>query len=559
MRALASVALLFCLGSSWVLAQEGTADLPEVSLIQRQQTPVQVSEQQQRDRFYQHLLTTKISLDVTDAPLEEVTKVLSRQLDMPIWIFERSLEWQGLTKEMPVTFHAKDIVAETLLRLMLGELDLTYCIESEGVIILTQEEAEKRLVTRVYPVDDLVDDVFTSNEGLKELIRDCLEPQSWSELGGPGGITIESGSLCVRQTYALQVQLERLLKCLRTVKALPGSRYSVVPQDISPLAAQAQQIREQLRTTRVTVSIQDTPLEEIVEYLGKAGKFSVQIDNRALEDVGLTSDIPVTIDAANLPLQTVLDRILEERELCRLIDGDVLVITTPIEQEGRLHVCVYPVRDLVWRGLQVTDPETRLLFRYRGGLGIHYGGFGTPNIPPLFDKELPVLPHYESLVNAIERTIEPDTWEVLGGPGSMDVFGDGDCLVISQMESVHQRIEQLLADLRAQRHSKEAQDLLQQFAAANAELITQSYSVTRPEQLKARLEATIEPESWDGKQHFIDLLEKKLVIRHRRDIQRQIYRTLMDQGEVPPLGKHFPTWKSSAGAMRGDNLPGGHF
>ncbi len=42
------------------------------------------------------------------------------------------------------------------LRLMLGDLNLTYVIDNEVLMITSQEKAEETLVTKVYPVGDLV-------------------------------------------------------------------------------------------------------------------------------------------------------------------------------------------------------------------------------------------------------------------------------------------------------------------------------------------------------------------------------------------------------------------
>jgi hypothetical protein len=54
---------------------------------------------------------------------------------------------------------------------------------------------------------------------------------------------------------------------------------------------------------------------------------------------------------------------------------------------------------------------------------------------------------FAPLIGLIEE-IEPDSWSDVGGPGSVKGFDNGACLVISQRDDVHERIDQLLVTLR---------------------------------------------------------------------------------------------------------------
>jgi general secretion pathway protein D len=51
-------------------------------------------------------------------------------------------------------------------------------------------------------------------------------------------------------------------------------------------------------------------------------------------------------------------------------------------------------------------------------------------------------------MNAIESTVEPDSWEALSGPGTMHPVHQSRSLVIRQTLPVHRKILQLLRDLR---------------------------------------------------------------------------------------------------------------
>jgi DNA-binding CsgD family transcriptional regulator len=62
----------------------------------------------------------------------------------------------GLGSDTPVTRNISGITLRSALRLMLGEMDLTYVIRDEVLMITTKTEAENMLSTKVYPVGDLV-------------------------------------------------------------------------------------------------------------------------------------------------------------------------------------------------------------------------------------------------------------------------------------------------------------------------------------------------------------------------------------------------------------------
>jgi hypothetical protein len=95
-------------------------------------------------------------MDYTETPLEEVVNLLSTEYNIPIQIDEAALEATGLDATEPVTINLHNVSLRSALRLMLKKLQLTYVIQDEVLMITTPEEAETRLVVKVYPVADLV-------------------------------------------------------------------------------------------------------------------------------------------------------------------------------------------------------------------------------------------------------------------------------------------------------------------------------------------------------------------------------------------------------------------
>ena len=96
------------------------------------------------------------SVEFVEAPLTDVVDYLKDLHNIEIQIDTKSLEDASIGPDTPVTTNLKGITLKSALRLMLGGMDLTYVIKNEVLMITTPEKAGNELVTKVYPVADLV-------------------------------------------------------------------------------------------------------------------------------------------------------------------------------------------------------------------------------------------------------------------------------------------------------------------------------------------------------------------------------------------------------------------
>ncbi|WP_158222624.1 VWA domain-containing protein, partial [Rhodopirellula sp. MGV] len=112
------------------------------------------------DNETEQMIEKRLSDDTThqfiETPLNDAIRQLSDAHDIPIVIDRRALDEIGADEEMPVSIDMKNVSLRSFLRLMLRDLDLTYLIKDEVMQITTVEAAEENLVTKVYPVGDLV-------------------------------------------------------------------------------------------------------------------------------------------------------------------------------------------------------------------------------------------------------------------------------------------------------------------------------------------------------------------------------------------------------------------
>ncbi len=76
---------------------------------------------------------------------------------------------------------------------------------------------------------------------------------------------------------------------------------------------------------------------------------------------------------------------------------------------------------------------------FGGGPGMMGGGFGGP--------QAGVRDHGEQLVELIQQTIAPSTWDINGGAGSIYYWAPGQALVIRNQGDVHGRVGGLLGQL----------------------------------------------------------------------------------------------------------------
>ena len=96
-------------------------------------------------------------VEFIETPLKEVMEFISEQHGINIQFDEAGLKEAGFGSDTPVpNVNLKGISLRSILRLILRPLKLTYVIKDEVLLITTQEAANTMLVTKVYPVADLV-------------------------------------------------------------------------------------------------------------------------------------------------------------------------------------------------------------------------------------------------------------------------------------------------------------------------------------------------------------------------------------------------------------------
>jgi hypothetical protein len=170
----------------------------------------------------------------------------------------------------------------------------------------------------------------------------------------------------------------------------------------------------------VTVDVIEVPLRETLGIISKAAGLRIEIDRKALADVGIDPMTPVVFGPYPMPARSVLKRMLVDLDLTYVVRDGIVLVTTPEEANARLRTRVYPVSDLLY------------------GLVPH----GNPTAD------------HDSLIDLITSGVAPTTWDDVGGPGACT--GYGETIVVSQTDEVHDEVERLLAALRLSRSLHQA-------------------------------------------------------------------------------------------------------
>lgn len=90
----------------------------------------------------------------------------------------------------------------------------------------------------------------------------------------------------------------------------------------------------------------DTPLVQVIDFLRSEYGLEIQLDTVGMDELGIGTDEPVSVNLRNISLRSALRLMLTPLELTTIYSNEVLLITTEEEAQSRLAVAAYPVRDI---------------------------------------------------------------------------------------------------------------------------------------------------------------------------------------------------------------------
>ncbi len=413
-------------------------------------------------------------LDLLEVELSRVAELLSRFAGVPIVIDTRQLDSVGLGTDTPITIDVNNLSVESLLHLILDDLELAYVLRDEVILITALEASEWQQSNRLYPVADLVTidgrlkgkPAALIAQDLIDVLTFTISPTSWSDVGGAGAVECIPSvwALSVSQSEQVHQQVTRWLAILRRCRQLarawkPGEPIRTIIDDRNE---RDRTIQHTLTLDGSALRFKETPLHEVVKAVGRQFGITVSLDNLALDTVGLGSDTPVTLDARGLTLGAALRHLLRPLELTYQVRNDLLLITTQEEVNANLHTWVYPVPDLTtsdfgaWRSRQGRDGDRD------------------------FQLDLVIKGDYDTLRELIMQAVEPAFWDEVGGHGSIAASRVANALVISQTKETHEQIVNLFQTLRLAHKMQHAGSDTREFLVGTQQEISISRTMQQP-------------------------------------------------------------------------------
>jgi hypothetical protein len=158
----------------------------------------------------------------------------------------------------------------------------------------------------------------------------------------------------------------------------------------------------------INVQMDQVPLAEVVEYLNREGGLPTSLDQRSLEEIGLSPDEPVSLTPNGGSLRNALSQLLRSSDLTYTVRDDMLVITTKEAAEQDLITRIYWLE-----------------------------GTGT------------AAADYLALIETLQSSIVPDGWDRMGGPFTMSRLNSTrPALVVGATYTVHHQLERFFKAMR---------------------------------------------------------------------------------------------------------------
>ncbi len=192
------------------------------------------------ERLIEQALDKPVSVNFQDLPLTEVVKFVSNHLGVNVLLDRKAFNEEGIPLDTPVNMQVEKIKTRSMLTLVLYSINLEAVIDHEVLLITTTSKGSQLLISRTYPVSDLIG----PNGDFQSLIQ-MLEGSTrgpWQNRDGDGGSISQlptTGSLIVRQTRAVHDQVLRLLQQQRMAqrqnpKGLPRPDSRRFPNTTAP-------------------------------------------------------------------------------------------------------------------------------------------------------------------------------------------------------------------------------------------------------------------------------------------------------------------------------------
>jgi len=149
--------------------------------------------------------------------------------------------------------------------------------------------------------------------------------------------------------------------------------------------------------------------QEAIDYLSKVTGQPIIVDQQAMTEANVTYLAEVNFPKRKASTRTVLKKVLGDLGMTYIVKDETIYVTTPARAKDTMTTRTYYVGDLV-----SGDPR-----------------FG------LVGNQLQMQQQVNYLLVLIQQTVEPDSWQYRGGPGSIYFEPATMTFVVTQSAEIH--------------------------------------------------------------------------------------------------------------------------
>jgi hypothetical protein len=164
--------------------------------------------------------------------------------------------------------------------------------------------------------------------------------------------------------------------------------------------------------TPISVNFKGDKFQDVIEYLATVTNQPILLDKQDAKDASIDYDSPVNLSVKGVTVRTVLRKILAEYGLTFVVKEETIQIVSVQKAREMMTTRAYPVADLITFS--------------------NFGNFG--GVPATaFD----IMVNTARLIDTIQQTVDPQSWQINGGPGSIYFDAGTMSLVVRQSAEVH--------------------------------------------------------------------------------------------------------------------------
>jgi hypothetical protein len=175
------------------------------------------------------------------------------------------------------------------------------------------------------------------------------------------------------------------------------------------MTAKEQAIMKALESS-ITASFDEMKFEDVIKWLEDKTGQTILLDKQALDDAMVNYETIIKYKARGVSMRTVLRKILADLGLTYIVKDESIFVTTPAKAAETMSVRAYYLGDLV-ASLQM-------------------------DLGPVLNQ-LQILQNAAQIIDLIQTTIEPQSWKINNGPGTIVFDPARLAIVVKASAEVH--------------------------------------------------------------------------------------------------------------------------